>query len=140
VITYVDTSTFVKLLIDEAGTERARTIWTAARSPTSVVLVRVEARSALAAARRDRRITPHELDRALRALDRLADELTTVAVSGLLVERASEFVDQFGLRGYDAVHLAAADFVGADVLTSTDRSLCGAATAYGFHVANPLEP
>jgi uncharacterized protein len=44
-----------------------------------------------------------------------------------------------GLRGYDAVHLAAAHLVGADVFSSADRRLCEAAGSAGFRAANPID-
>ena len=59
--------------------------------------------------------------------------------SGALVEHASDLAELHGLRGYDAVHLAAALAVGAVVLTSADADLCDAASRAGMHVANPLD-
>ena len=49
-ITYVDTSTLIKLIVDEEGSDRAELIWQSADSVASVSLVVVEARAALAAA------------------------------------------------------------------------------------------
>jgi hypothetical protein len=43
------------------------------------------------------------------------------------------------LRGYGAVHLAAALAVRADVVASADGDLCEAARRNGLHVANPLD-
>ncbi|MCZ7631338.1 MAG: hypothetical protein M5U19_20820 [Microthrixaceae bacterium] len=51
-ITYVDTSSMLKLLIDEDGSERAELIWDSADVLVSVALVVVEGRAALAAAHR----------------------------------------------------------------------------------------
>ena len=56
-----------------------------------------------------------------------------------LVAEAAELAEQEALRGYDAVHLAAALLVEARVLTSADADLCEAATRRGIHVANPLD-
>ena len=58
-ITYVDTSTLLKLVVEEPGSERASTIWTSADAVASVALIVVEVRAALAAARRGRRLTAH---------------------------------------------------------------------------------
>jgi PIN domain nuclease of toxin-antitoxin system len=49
-ITYVDTSTLLKLVVDEEGSDRAAVIWSSAESVAAVSLIEVEARSALAAA------------------------------------------------------------------------------------------
>ena len=57
-ITYVDTSTSIKLIVDEEGSERAELIWQTTDSVASVSLIVVEARAALAAAARGKRLSP----------------------------------------------------------------------------------
>ena len=138
-ITYVDTSMFVKLFVEEPGTARAATIWDEASEVASVVLIKVEGRSALAAARRGRRLSSGGYTKANQAFDTFVNQMTLVGVTELLVERASELAEAFALRGYDAVHLAAAERVSASLVTSADRSLCAAAGSLGFHVANPMD-
>jgi len=61
VITCVDTSTLIKLIVDEVGSERAELIWHSADSLASIGLIVVEARVALAAAARDNRISADQL-------------------------------------------------------------------------------
>ena len=56
-----------------------------------------------------------------------------------LMRLAGDLVTTHGLRGSDAVHLAAAHLVGADVFSSADRRLCEAASTSGLHVANPVD-
>ena len=53
-ITYFDTSSLLKVVIDETGSEQAGVIWETADVLASVSLVAVEARAALAAAVRNR--------------------------------------------------------------------------------------
>lgn len=55
------------------------------------------------------------------------------------LQLAGDLATKHGLRCYDAVHLAAAHLVGADVFSSADRRLCDAASSTGLHVANPIE-
>jgi len=62
-----------------------------------------------------------------------------VEVTEEIVAGAADLAEQEALRGYDAVHLAAAMLVEARVLTSADRALCDAAVRRGIRVANPLE-
>ena len=45
-ITYIDTSTLLELIIEENGSERAMTIWSSADAVASVNLIVVEARMA----------------------------------------------------------------------------------------------
>lgn len=137
-ITYVDTSTLIKLIVDEVGSDRAELIWQSADSVASVSLVVVEARAALAAATRGSRILADQLQVAKTELAAFADDLYLIEVTEELISIAAELAETESLRGYDAVHLAVALFVGADVFSSADRALCEAAHRQGFHVADPL--
>jgi uncharacterized protein len=49
----------------------------------------------------------------------------------------SDLAEAAALRGYDAVHLAAALLTGAAVFAGADRGLGEAALARGRHVADP---
>jgi predicted nucleic acid-binding protein len=71
-------------------------------------------------------------------LDELWSQVSVVEISEELTWSAGDLAEQHGLRGYDAVHLAAAVLVHADVFSSADRKLCDTASASAFHVANPL--
>jgi predicted nucleic acid-binding protein len=137
VITYVDTSTIIKLLIHEVGTEQAAAIWDAPDSLASARVAHVEARAALAAAQRQRRITAAALRNSMVGLELLWSQLFVVEIDEALMRLAGDLATTHGLRGYDAVHLAAAHLVRADVFSSADDRLCKAASADGFHVANP---
>ncbi len=138
-ITYVDTSSLLKLLIDEDGSEQAGRLWDTADAVASVALVVVEARAALAAAERGVRLTAAEHRRAKTELNVLVDELTIIGITDDLIVQAAGLAESEALRGYDAVHLAAALTVGANVLTSADSALCAAAERRGVHVANPFD-
>ncbi len=137
-ITYVDTSSLLKLVIEEAGSDRAEIVWDAADALASVSLIVVEARAALAAAARGGRLTTDQHERAKVELSELTGNLHLVEVTDDLITRAAEIAEDEALRGYDAVHLAAARHLEAEVLTSADEALCGAAARGGMHVANPL--
>lgn len=137
-ITYVDTSCLLKLVIDEEGSERAEFVWDSADAVASAALVVVEGRAALAAARRRGRLGTSQHRRARAEFASLVDGLTIVEVSEALIADAADLAEEEALRGYDAVHLAAALTVEATVLTSADTALCDAAHRRGLHVANPL--
>lgn len=138
-ITYVDTSSLLKLVIDEDGSERAELIWDSADALASVALVVVEGRAALAAAQRDGRLSTSQHRKAGHEFAALVEELTIVEVTEDLISDAADLAESEALRGYDAVHLAAALTVEAIVLTSADTALCDAAERRGLHVANPLD-
>lgn len=138
-ITYVDTSTLLKLLIDEVGTAEAGLIWDVPDVLVAARVGHVEARAALAAARREGRISAHVFRAALEGLEMLWSQVSVVEIDEDLMRMAGELAEAHSLRGYDAVHLAAARLVGADVFSSADRRLCAAASSSGFHVANPAD-
>jgi hypothetical protein len=139
-ITYVDTSTLLKRLLAEPGSEVADAIWVAADVLASATLVVVEARAALAAAQRSGRLTVAELRHAKADLVELLDEVAFVEITHTLVDEAADLAEAEALRSYDAVHLAAALTIEADLITSSDTALCDAAHRRGLHVANPVEP
>lgn len=136
-IAYFDTSAVVPLLVLEAGSVRAATLWDAADRVVSALLVYPEARAALAQARRLERLTARQLRTAVRELDARYAELDLVAVDDKLVRRAGHLAEAHGLRGYDAVHLAAADRVRDPdlVVVAGDGMLLEAAATQGMATA-----
>lgn len=137
-ITYFDTSALIKVVIEEDGSDRAAAVWDATDHVVSATLIAVDGRAALAAARRGRRLTAGQYDKARHAYLALLDGIATVQITPELVDAAGDLAESEGLRGYDAVHLAAALEVTADVLCSSDIELCAAALRRGLAVANPI--
>jgi predicted nucleic acid-binding protein len=137
VIAYFDTSALVPLVVEEPGTERARRVWEGADRVVSARLVYPEGRAALAQAHRLGRLTARHLRSAVHGLDELVMNLDIVELDEPLATRAGELAEAYGLRGYDAVHLAAAHRVhdAELVLVAGDRPLLAAATAAGLMTA-----
>jgi len=104
----------------------------------SVALVVVEGRAALAAAHRGALLDARQHRRARQAFEMLVGALSVVEVTEALIVDAADLAEAEALRGHDAVHLAAADTVGATAFTSADSELCAAAQRRRLHVANPL--
>jgi uncharacterized protein len=138
VITYVDTSTLLKLLIEEPGSARAAILWDSADVVAAARVAHVEARAALAATYRTGRLSPAQARRTETELAGLWEQFTIVEITEGLVDEAGDLAEQESLRGYDAIHLAAALQVGADLLTSADSDLCAAGARRGLHIANPI--
>ena len=133
-ITYLDTSLFVKLIIEEIGSEQAEEIWDVSSTLGSSMVLYVESRAALAAAKRRGRINDANLVKAKSILEGLHSQLYVVEVTSKLVKMAAELAEEFSLRGYDSIHLASAISMKANVFASSDESLSAAARANGFHV------
>ena len=136
-IAYFDTSALVPLIIDEPSSTMCVRLWNEATRAVSVRLLYAEARAALAQAHRMARLSPRQLADAVARLDALVDQVDHVEVTERLVRAAGEVAELQGLRGYDAVHLAAAQSTSdADtVLVSGDRQLIEAAVRSGLAVA-----
>lgn len=136
-IAYFDTSALVPLVVDERATAQCREHWLAADRLVSVVLTELEARAALAQASRAGRLTPADLRVAALAIDGLLAQVDVVAVDADLVRLAGDLAERHALRGYDAVHLAAASALADDdvVVVAGDRALVAAAAASGLATA-----
>ncbi|MFS0913259.1 type II toxin-antitoxin system VapC family toxin [Microbacterium sp. 179-I 3D2 NHS] len=68
----------------------------------------------------------------------LLEQLTLIEVQPTVVDTAAELAARYGLRGYDAMHLASVSMVltpGA-VFASGDRRLLAAALAEGFETVD----
>jgi predicted nucleic acid-binding protein len=141
VITYVDTSVVLKLLIDdEVGGDAAERLWVSSDYLVCAEIGYVEARAALAAAHRNSRLTARALRTAKEELEGLWAQLDVVAIGTGLIRAAGELAEGERLRGYDAIHLASAVAAHATVLASADDRLIAAARHCGLGTSNPLQP
>lgn len=136
-IAYFDTSAVVPLIVVEAGSARAAALWDGADRVVSARLVYPEGRAALAQAHRLGRLTARQLRAAVGQLDARGVELDVVEVDDGLARRAGDLAETHGLRGYDAVHLAAADRLRDRdlVVVAGDRALLTAAATEGMAIA-----
>lgn len=103
----------------------------------SAAIAYAELRAAVARAGRDGRISAADRAQTRMAIDALWDVLAEIPIDSLLVRRAADLADEHALRGYDAVHLAAAITLGqpADVSVACwDAELAAAARALGYRV------
>lgn len=137
-ITYFDTSILLKLLIDdEAFRAESERLWVQSEYAVCAELGYAEARAALAAVSRSKRLTAAGLRIAKDELELLWEQMSVVPVDRDLVRAAGDLAEHDALRGYDAVHLAAAIAGEVSVVASADRQLVEAARRRGFAVATP---
>jgi uncharacterized protein len=139
---YLDTSALVKLYVSEHGSALVHA-WTSAASLIATARITyAEARAAIAHARRLGGLTLAELRRAVTELDAGWTGFLRVDVSEALVSRAGHLAEEHGLRGYDAVQLAAAldaRPVATDYLfASFDDALNAAAAREGLPLAGAV--
>jgi len=83
------------------------------------------------------RLNRRRLRTAVELFNDLYAQIDVVEISDHVVRRAAEFSEIHGLRGYDAVHLAAAETIGDNdlVLVAGDGPLCRAGEAIGMAIA-----
>ena len=136
-IAYFDTSALVPLIVVEPVSPRAASLRDGADRVVSVRLVYREGRAALAQARRLGRLTASQLRAAVTELDSKYEEFDLVEVADELARRAGYLAEAHALRGFDAVHLAAAERVRDPdlVVVAGDEALLSAATAEGMSIA-----
>jgi predicted nucleic acid-binding protein len=107
VILYLDTSALVKLYVDEPGTSSVIAQVDAASVVATARVAYAEARAAFARKRREGGLDAGGLRQVVRRLDDDWSAYSVVEVNELLVRRAGSLAERHGLRGYDAIHLAA---------------------------------
>jgi len=106
VILYLDTSSLVKLYVDEPGSADVRRLVDQAEIVTASVVAYPEARAALARRRRERSLTLAAHRRAKRAFEADWPRILALDVSSPLARSAGDLAERHRLRVFDALHLA----------------------------------
>ncbi len=146
---FLDTSALVKRYVNEMGTAWVHLLHDPQAGHTRW-LVQMTAVEATAAVFRRARAGHLSLADAQHIRTRFRADLMTdyriIDVTPLLIERAMDLAEQFALRGYDAVQLAAADLVNTQFVSlrhppitfvSADNDLNTAAQRLGLSVEDP---
>ena len=136
-IVYFDSSAFVKLVVEEDGSDLAAALWDGCDAAVSSRLAYPEVRAALAAAGRDHRLDLADQGRAEAAWEEYWAASRAVELTELVTAHAGQLAGQHALRGADAVHLASLLAVGAaDTLFAVwDQRLRAGAQSVGVQVA-----
>jgi predicted nucleic acid-binding protein len=108
VILYLDTSAFVKRYVREQGSDEVLALIDQAELVGSSLLTRVEMASALAKASRMGWVGVVDAHKAWELFLRHWQAVTRFSVTPPLVERASTWAWDHGMRGDDSIHLASA--------------------------------
>jgi predicted nucleic acid-binding protein len=136
-ILYLDTSAWLKLYVDERGTQEVIAAVQSAQLVAISQLAYAEARAALARVLREKRTTHAEHRRRIAALDADYVEILKVEVSEEIIRLAGELAESHALRGFDAIQLASARWLARKTrkpvrLLAFDKRVNQAAHALGL--------
>ena len=136
-IVYFDSSAFIKLVVEEDGSETAATLWDGCDVAVSSRLAYPEVRAALAAAGRAYRLNQAEQRRAESDWERYWSATRSVELTESVAKHAGALASERALRGADAVHLASVLAVGSDdmLFAVWDERLRSGAQEAGVQVA-----
>jgi predicted nucleic acid-binding protein len=137
VILYLDSSSLVKRYVGELGSPEVAQAIDKAKLVGTAAISRVEVAAALSKAVRLEMLTREEAWSSLQTFREEWTDFAQVQVTDLLISRADVLAWESGLRGYDAVQLAAAslwqEMMGEGVTLSTfDLRLWATARTVGL--------
>ena len=138
-ITYFDTSSLLKFIIKEIGSEENLNIWNLSDEKVCSQLTRTEMHSALMRKVREGSISASAMRARLDAMDKLFADVVLVDITSEVIDASCELVKELPLKSADAIHLATALMVRADLFSSSDKKLCAAASESGIAVTDPTE-
>jgi predicted nucleic acid-binding protein len=139
-ILYLDTSTFIKLYVDEPDSALVEELVRSASQTSSSQIAYAEMHASMARARRLGRLTNERYEFSVSRFEERWDATYTVEASDALIRMAGALARAYPLRGFDAVHLASAVTIEQGLaegilFSSADSQLLRAAEAEGLAVA-----
>ena len=138
-IVYLDASAIVKRYLAEADSPAVDRLVAQALVMGTSLISRAEVAAAIARAARMNALPSAEAEKALKTFRAQWADLIATPVTQILVARADSLAWDYGLRGYDAVHLASAmlwqEALSESVTLATfDKQLWDAARQAGMDV------
>ena len=136
-ILYLDTSAMVKLYATQRGTDEVKIAVRQADLVAASLVAYTETRAALARKHPTGNFSRDMLQEHKREFEYDWARLYHLPVDGPAVRKAGEIAESYGLRGFDALHLASADWLQESLarpvtFASFDRDLNVAAARLGL--------
>jgi predicted nucleic acid-binding protein len=127
-VLYLDTSSLVKLYVDEQDSAQVEEWVKSSRVTATSLIAYAEARAAFARRFREKAFSSREYGRLISFFNEDWDNYLIVRVTKELVRLAGDLTEKHALRGFDAIHLSSAVTLqrelSAPILFSTsDRKL-----------------
>ncbi len=138
-ILYLDTSSLVKLYVQEDGSEVVAALVRTSEITASSIVAYAEARSAFARRFREGAFTPSDYDAIKRFFKADWRRYLACFLSQTISELAGDLAEAHSLRGFDSIHLASAlnlqhELPVAVVFSSFDNKLQKAAHDVGLKI------
>jgi predicted nucleic acid-binding protein len=138
-IIYLDTSALIKRYVHEIGSEALMASWSMFDITGSAIIVYTEMGAALSKAVRLGWQSESDAQAAWQMFQQDWAQLTLIRIDLAVIYRSGDLAWQYGLRGYDALHLAAAliwqDGMGQKITFATyDKQLWEAAQSTSLEI------
>jgi predicted nucleic acid-binding protein len=107
-ILYLDTSSLVKLYVEEDESSEIDNLVRASEITATSLVAYAEGRAAFARRFRERAFTQNEHERIKEFFDKDWRSYLILSITGELIKLAGDLAEKHALRGFDSIHLASA--------------------------------
>jgi len=107
-IGYLDTSSLVKLYIEEDGSSQVDDMVRSFEVISTSIIAYAETRAAFARRYREKAFTSAEYNRIKKYFDKDWNNYLALNLTGEIVKLAGDLAEKHALRGFDSIHLASA--------------------------------
>jgi predicted nucleic acid-binding protein len=117
-IVYLDTSSLVKLYVEEDESSKVDALVRSSEVTATSIVAYAEARAAFARRFREKAFTPVEHDRIKTFFDKDWSSYLILSITGDMIRLAGDLAEKHALRGFDSIHLASALALHRELSTS----------------------
>ncbi|MBW1737754.1 MAG: type II toxin-antitoxin system VapC family toxin [Deltaproteobacteria bacterium] len=107
-IVYLDTSSLVKLYVEEDESSKVDVLVKSSEVTATSLVAYAEARAAFARRFREKVFTSDEYNRLKEFFDKDWSRYLILSVTGDMIRLAGDLAEKYALRGFDSIHLASA--------------------------------
>lgn len=136
---FLDTSALAKRYVQEPGSAELEELFTSITSEIFIsTLAFVEFASAMGRKLRNKEIAEAKVGEAIKELEKdWCEVFAKIPLEDTLAETAAAMALEYPLKGADAVHLASAEAIGAELFVASDNKLIRVAKKMGINSYNP---